>query len=276
MKKKILLTGASGFVGSQILQELLKYDLEIYLIIRESSKKKIKINKKIKKIYFTKNLFKEKNSWFDNITKNIDIIIHAALYVKEKNYMTSKYNLNCLNGTKKLANFCKKNKIKKFIGLGTCLEYDVSHKYLSINAPLKPKSLYAKTKTETYKYLVKCFHNSTVKFNWCRLFYLYGDNQPEKKLYTSLNSNLRKNNAVIIKNGNQVRDFIHVKVAARIIVNNSLKKTYEGPINVCSGNGVTVKEFAIKIAKRFNKIHLLKFSKSKDKKNSTDIIVGVI
>ena len=274
-KRKVLLTGASGFVGRQILEELLRHDVNINLVVRQSNLKKIKKSKKISSIFYTNNLFKESDLWFNQVTKDIDIVIHSAWYVKVKDYTTSLENINCFIGTKKLAQFCKKNKVKKFIGLGTCLEYDLSKRYLSIETPLNPKSLYAQTKVKTYKYLYKYFNNSNTEFNWHRLFYLYGDGQHKKKLFSLINDKLKKNKKVLLTNGNQIRDYINVKKAAKIIVKNSMSNKSPEVINVCSGKGIKVKDFAIKIAKKYNKIHLLKFSKSKDKNIDEAIIVGV-
>ena len=84
---------------------------------------------------------------------NVDIVIHAAWHVNSKDYLFSPKNIECLNGSKKFAKACKLNKVKKFIGIGTCFEYDLSYGYLSTETPLKPLSIYAISKVRLFKYL---------------------------------------------------------------------------------------------------------------------------
>ena len=71
MKKKVLVTGATGFVGTQIVKELSKYDLDIQVVVRQSNKsfKILKKNKKITKIFLTKDLIKEDLDWYIKILR---------------------------------------------------------------------------------------------------------------------------------------------------------------------------------------------------------------
>ena len=88
-RKKILLTGVTGFVGQEVIKYLINKNYNIYIVVRNKSKLSKEIKKKCIKIYETKNFFLESKSWYKKICKDIDIIINLAWYVNNKDYLTS-------------------------------------------------------------------------------------------------------------------------------------------------------------------------------------------
>lgn len=273
MKKKILLTGANGFVGIQILKNLLLKDVELTVIIRSQSVKKFKKSKKIKKIIESSDMFSESIEWWKSKCKGIDIVIHSAWYVKPPNYQSSEKNLDCLIGTLKMAEGCIKAGVKKFVGIGSCAEYDYSQGLMSIDTILNPTSLYAKSKVSTFLTLSNWFKGSSITFCWCRLFYLYGEGEHPSRLYPSIIKNLSLNQQVPLTEGSQVRDFLNVKEAGLMIADIALSFK-DGAINICSGKPITIREFAEKIANKFGRIHLLKFGEIVSNEFDPPYIVG--
>lgn len=266
----ILITGGSGFVGKQIVNKLYSKH-KLTLILRKKPKK---IDKKIKYI-FTKNIFSKKKNWFIKKLKNIDMVIHCAWYVNHKDYLTSTNNLDCMNGTIELAKACAEIGVGKFVGIGTCFEYDVTKKYLSTRTPLKPELIYSITKASTFLILNKIFENKVTKFKWCRLFYLFGEGEKSTRLYPLVLYKLENNQTIDIGPGDQIRDYLNVKSAAQQIVNFSFSSK-EGAKNICSSEPITLKKFVLKIAKKKNKIHLVNFGKKKlNRKFDPKIIVGL-
>ena len=166
MENIILLTGASGFIGKHILIYLAKKKFRIRLILRKKIYIPTKYKPYIEKVIISKNFFKENKIWWENAFKNVSIVINVAWYLNPEDYLISKNNYSCMRGTITMAIAAKKTNIKKFVSIGTCLEYDISKKHLSINTPLKPDSIYAKTKVKTYKILNIIFNNHKIKFNW--------------------------------------------------------------------------------------------------------------
>ena len=266
----ILISGGTGFIGKQIVNNL-SVDNKLTLIVRNKPKTQ---NKNIKYVT-TNNIFSKKKKWFVKYLKNIDLVIHCAWYVNHVDYLTSEKNIECINGTIELSKACIEMKVKKFVGIGTCFEYDVSKKYLSINTPLKPELLYSISKASTYLILKKIFENSDVKFNWCRLFYLYGEGEQKTRLYPIVFNSLKKNKIVNIGKGDQIRDYMNVKSADKKIVKVSLSSKL-GAVNICSGKPISLKQFVLKIANKLKKTHLLKFSYKKlNRKFDPKVIVGI-
>lgn len=272
----ILLTGASGFVGQQVLHNLLKKDVNIFLVLREG--KNIdwlqEKEKKIKGIYYSTDIFSEDIQWWKNVLQNIDIVIHVAWYAEPGKYLQSEKNLECLKGSISLTQACKRSKVKRFIGIGTCFEYDLSAGYLSVETPLLPNTLYAVTKASLYTTLSQWLPDNNIEFCWCRLFYLYGENEDERRLVPYLRAKLVAGEIADLTSGEQVRDFLDVGKAGQIIVDTSLGRG-NGPVNVCSGLPITVRQLAEKIADEYNARHLLNFGARPDNPIDPPCVVGI-
>ena len=125
MKQKILITGSTGFIGSNIVNLLLKKNVYIYDILRNKNKK----NKKIIDLNKNKNYLPIFYKKFDELEKKlkkvkIDTVINCATYYTSKNDIKNIENLIKTNII-----FCSivleilKNKIKKFINFGSMMEY---------------------------------------------------------------------------------------------------------------------------------------------------------
>ena len=122
--------------------------------------------------------------------------------------------------------------------------------------------------------LQNIFEACGVDFLWLRLFFLYGDGEDEAKLSFYVKSRLRAGKKVLLSDGNQIRDFIEVTKAAKIISNLALSSRV-GVENVCSGDATTIREFVLKIAEPFNRTELLEFGSVERSKFDPDYIVGI-
>jgi dTDP-6-deoxy-L-talose 4-dehydrogenase (NAD+) len=276
MCKKILLTGATGFVGRQILNNLLDKKVKVKAIIREGKKDILPKDKKNSKIEFvtTKDLFKEDEDWWTEQCKDIDTIIHAAWYVETGKYLNSLKNLDCLLGSLQLAKGAINAGTKRFVGIGTCFEYDFSKGNLSVKTSLDPKTPYAAAKVGLYKFLSQMLPAKSIEFSWCRLFYMYGEGEDERRLFPFIHKKLSKGEPVELSNGKQIRDFLEVSEVGKIITDISLSNKC-GPINICSGVPLSVRQFAEKIADEYGRRDLLKFGARQDNLIDPPFIVGL-
>jgi len=268
----IAITGANGFVGRHVLNHLLRENHNIKILVRKS-KIRNQYQPNIKVIELN-DLFHEKAETLKQILKGVEILIHLAWYTEPNQYLTSPLNIDCLTGTLNLAKAFVEAGGRRFIGIGTCFEYDTDQCLLSINTPLKPKSIYAASKASAFQLLTQIFSVSGVEFSWCRLFYLYGDGEDTRRLVAYIKQKLSIGETVELTSGNQIRDFLDVQDAAKMIVEESLG-SLQGPINICSGIPITIRQIAENIADHFGRRDLLKFGARPDNLFDPPCVVGV-
>ena len=271
--KVILLTGSTGFVGRQLLRELQDREYQIRLVLREGSQSTITNMKGIESIVFTPDLFSESSTWWEKTCNGIDTVIHSAWYVEPGEYLRSDKNLDCLIGTFNLVRGAVNAGIKKFVGIGTCFEYAMSDKPLTIDSPLKPLTPYAAAKVALFIFLSEYLRPKNIDLLWCRLFYLYGENEDSRRFLPYIRHKLAANETVDLTCGNQIRDYLDVKDAAKFVINN-YEDNFSGCANICSGIGVSVRELAERVADEFGRRDLLQFGARQDNLIDPSYVVG--
>ena len=272
--KKILLTGASGFVGKQIFKALSASDFRIVPVVRTGKESSFQSQPKVDRIVCSPDIFRESGDWWAEQCKEVDVVIHAAWYAEPGKYLQSSKNMGCLVGSLNLAKGAAIAGVKRFVGIGTCFEYDLSAGVLSKDTPLNPLTPYSGAKAALYMGLSHWLPEQSVEFAWCRLFYLYGEGEDERRLVPYLHKQLVKGEAVELTSGKQIRDFLDVSEAGRIIAEVAVGEQ-NGPINVCSGEPVTVRQLAEQIADTYGRRDLLKFGSRPDNLVDPPCVLGI-
>lgn len=271
----ILITGCSGYIGSQIAYILSKRNIEFIGIdnLSYSHLKNFKFNKKFYRTNisdrFVYKLIKK---------KRIQTVIHAAAYayVNESEKNRKKYNLNNVKNTKKFINFCEKQKINNFIFLSSSNVYNDTSSVSNKNIKVNPKNTYGKNKLEIEKFLNKKKFKSKIilrlyniigmqtnfkifkpKFEYQRIFFKFLDTKYKQKLKYCLKGNVK-----IFPR----RDFLDIEDLGYLMIKiiKKLDKTSIQKIfNVGSGRSISV----IKLYKDFKKLkEISKISYEKLKK----------
>ena len=274
MSTKVLLTGASGFVGNQILRKLLEFDCKISVVLRSSMSSSLRANKEDITFVYTENFFKENIDWFKSILKDIDIVIHAAWFAKPEEYLESNLNLECTEGSLEFARIAKESQVKRFVGIGTCLEYDLTNGKISVDTPLKPISLYARAKAKVFTELSENFSQGDTQFVWCRLFSLYGENEHRDRFVPSVREGLRNRRKVEILNGSHIRDYLDVEIAGAQIAEVAMSQ-FTGAVNICSGIPISLKDLALNLSQTYGSPELLVFDDSTSLPAGYPYIVGI-
>ena len=269
----VLLTGATGFVGRQVLHALIERKIHVRVVVREG-KQELLPKSELLEIVQTYDLFAEPVQWWEQVCKGIDTVIHLAWYAEPGKYLQSPLNMDCLIGTFELAKGASLARVRRFVGIGTCFEYDVNKGTLSTDTPLLPLTPYAAAKASAYMMLSQFFQSLHIEFAWCRLFYLYGEGEDDRRLVASLHSKLSNKKKVKLTSGNQVRDFIDVRIAGEKITEAALG-IKKGPLNICSGIPITVKEIAEKTADIYGRRDLLQFGVRAENIMDPPRVVGI-
>jgi nucleoside-diphosphate-sugar epimerase len=269
---RFLLTGATGFVGRQILAALAARNAHVTAVVRGDAPRLAGLG--VEKIVATDDAFAQSRSWWASVLKGIDTVIHAAWFAQPGEYLQSPANLDCLKGTITLAQACVDVGVRRFVGTGTCFEYDTSAGYLSVHTPLHPMTPYAATKAAAYLALHQSLARGGVAFVWCRLFYLYGEGEDPRRLVPYVHQQLQKGQFADLTDGLQVRDYMDVRDAAAGIVDAACG-SHTGAINICSGVGITIRELASRIAAEYGRPDLLRFGARSNNLHDPETVVGI-
>lgn len=125
---------------------------------------------------------------------------------------------------------------------GTCFEYGDVSGCLSESVVTQPTTTYGFAKDCLRKQLQ--FLGESLSFNlcWARLFFLFGPGQGEKSLYSQFRKAIMRGDASFpMSGGEQLRDFLAVSQAADLLVKLALMRSNAGVVNVCSGKPISVR-----------------------------------
>ena len=173
-----------------------------------------------------------------------------------------------------MAKVAREVAVSRFVGLGTCIEYEMSDAPLELTSPLAPVTPYAGAKVAAFTALQQWFLHSEVSFLWCRLFHLYGAGEHPNRLFPAIHNGLQAGQVIDLTLGQQIRDFCPIEDAAKMIVDGALS-TVEGPANICTGTGRSVRELAEEIADQYGRRDLLNFGARAENLMDPPRIVGV-
>ena len=269
----VTLTGATGFVGRQILRTLLERGCSVRVLVREpSGLPDVRLGGALS-VVETPDLFTEQAKRLQKLLEGSETLVHAAWYTEPGEYLTSPTNLACLTGTLNLARAFAAVGGKRFVGVGTCAEYDSAAGLMTTDTPLAPSTLYAACKASAFQVLRFLLSAEDVGFAWCRVFYLYGEGEDERRLVPYIRRQLEAGQEVLLR-GDQVRDFLDVKEAARMIADVALGEQ-QGAVNICSGEAVTVRQLAERIADQCGRRELLRIGAKPESGFDPPRIVGV-
>lgn len=241
--KKVLLTGATGFIGNHVMNELLKRPVSV--IATSSNEEKAKQKDwfgKVRYIPFDFRAINESADYFSYFDRP-DILIHLA-WEGLPNYKSLFHvDVNLPIHIKFLGNLAR-NGLKDITVTGTCFEYGMQEGCLREEMPVMPANPYGLAKDSLRKELQRMQQDYNFTWKWVRLFYMYGRGQNPNSLLSQLEKALTTGEKVFnMSGGEQIRDFMPVEEVASAIVSIALQNKISGIINCCSGKPVRVKDF---------------------------------
>jgi nucleoside-diphosphate-sugar epimerase len=274
VSERVLVTGATGFVGRQVVRRLAARGCALRLIVRRGREAEAAALPNVESIVSTADLFAEPEEWGAAACRDVQRVIHLAWFGEPGAYLESEQNLDCLAGTLRLAKGAALAAVPRFVGIGTCMEYDLTGGPVSVATPLRPVTAYAAAKAATFLALSQWFPLRRVEFAWCRLFYLYGEGEHPARLIPYVESRLAAGEPAELTSGEQTRDYLDVGAAAGQIVDVTFG-TVRGAVNVCSGVPVTVRQLVERIADRYGRRDLLRFGSRPKSRFDPPYVVGV-
>ena len=186
-------------------------------------------------------------------------LLHLAWHVPPGQFWSAPENLDWVAASLRLIRAFADAGGRRAVYAGTCAEYDWSHEELDEErTPLRPATLYGESKAVLYRLLVAAAPALGLSVACGRIFFPYGPEEPSGRLFSSLIDGFMAGEPVPCSDGTQVRDFIHAENVGRAFAA-LLTSEIEGAVNIGSGEGHSVREFAEAAAEAANATELPMF-----------------
>lgn len=238
---RVLLTGATGFIGSHVARHLVGQGHDVHALVREGSDR-WRINDLQDRISIVSGgLPLDERAAAAVRTLGPEVCIHAAWFATPGEYLHSERNLDLVASSLSFARSLVRAGCRRIVGLGTCFEYDTRFGFLTETTPTRPESLYAASKLGLGLTLQRFGDVAGVEVAWARLFYQYGPFEDSRRLVPSVIRTVLAGNEASVTPGEQVRDFLHVEDVAAAVCAVAFSDL-QGAVNVGSGHPVTVRE----------------------------------
>lgn len=250
MKKKILVTGATGFIGKNLVESL-KEKFEVYALILDEKEKNVipQIDYILWKTFFDRE--NEIKTLDGKKLGKIDTVIHLASYgVNPKDNDIDKMIESNINLTKDLILNLERVSCKNIIFTGSGFEYGDKGKIkLKEDMELNPFSLYGATKVSAFLIGKKLCESLGINYINLRLFNIFGEYEGSNRLIPQIINNYLEGKELNFTAGNQVRDYLYIKDIIEVYEMILEKNIYNNETyNVCSSEEITIKEFITKVA----------------------------
>jgi nucleoside-diphosphate-sugar epimerase len=240
---KILVTGATGFIGSNLIKVLLKNKSNQIIATSRNIKKAKNFDWFSKVTYYEYDLNNSTNkdlySFFDKPNQLIHLAWDKVSDVKDLVHIEKilfdhfKFIKNMIAGG-----------LKDIVVAGTCFEYGMIEGCLSEDLDTKPSNSYGIAKDTLRKFIIELKENFSFQYKWIRIFYVYGEGQSKRSLFYLLDKAIKnKDKQFNMSGGEQLRDYLYISELTKYICLIADQNIYvDKIINCCSGNPRSVKD----------------------------------
>lgn len=270
---RVFVTGATGFLGSHIVERLINEECYVIALKRKESND------------WRCDEFKDKIEWIEldkdgNWQKQIldikpSVFIHCAWIGVEAN---DRNNLTCqvknIEFLAELLELAKQIKPDKFINLGSQAEYGILHEKTSETHITKPVTAYGYVKIASLAILKAFSEQNSINWIWLRLFSVLGERENDNWLIPSLIGTMKNSKEMNLTGGVQKYAYLYVKDFCEIIKRIVYSKVESGVYNVSSNNLFKLRQLIEKIRDKVNPTFKLNFGALPYRENQSMHIEG--
>ena len=252
---KVLVTGATGFVGRHIVPQLLERGHSVIAVARAETKARtLPWFERVR--FIASDVYQPPADFVARIDQP-DALIHLA-WPGLPNYSSLFHFEKNLPADYRFLKSLVDAGVGHLLITGTCFEYGMQSGCLSENAVPQPANPYGLAKDTLRKFLQALQHEHSFLLQWGRLFYMYGPGQNANSVLAQLDRAIDNGDPVFnMSGGEQLRDYMPIEDVASSLTGLLEHTLCDGVFNVCSGVPVSVRRLAEQhIARRGASIQL--------------------
>lgn len=243
---RILVTGATGFIGSAFCRLALSHGHEIagLMLPSETPPAHVPASERMRWVKGTL----ADLPWREIESFQPEACLHFAWIATPGVYLEAPENEDHLRWSLELIHRLRALGTGHIVGVGTCIEYRITDAPLREEAtPVDPTTLYSRCKNTLRETLAAEAQREGWDFCWGRVFYPYGVGEHPARLCSSLIHKLRRGEKLTLKTPHSTKDYIYIEdLAAAILL--TVEKRFTGTINWGTGTGQSVRQIADTIA----------------------------
>jgi nucleoside-diphosphate-sugar epimerase len=263
---RVLITGATGFIGRQCLPMLVEKGYEVHAVSQqphpESSAPGV--------VWHRRDLLAPGSTAREIVARvRPQYLLHLAWYTVPGKFWEAQENTEWMRASLRLVQAFAGGGGKRVIAAGTCFEYGPSAgECIEDSTPTKPSALYGRCKSDVASNLGSWSEKDGLDYAWGRVFYPYGPHQHPLRLVAYAVRSLLCGETAFCSGGTQTLDFIHVKDVAAAFVS-LLESKIQGAVNIGSGRPVVVQALLQEIGRQTGKAGLIQLG-ARDSSAQTD------
>jgi dTDP-6-deoxy-L-talose 4-dehydrogenase (NAD+) len=236
---KVLVTGATGFVGRHLVAQLLARGDDVRAVSRKAQT--AQGMPWINDVEFVSADIHAADLDVDALTDGIDALAHLA-WPGLPNYRALFHFEHNLMADYRFIKSAVEAGVKQVLVTGTCFEYGMQSGPLSESTEPRPSNPYGLAKHTLHLFLQNLQQEHPFTLQWARLFYLHGAGQNPNSLLAALDRAIDAGEQSFdMSAGEQLRDFLSIETAAGYLAAIVHQRDFDGVINCASGQPVSVR-----------------------------------
>lgn len=253
-RQRVLVTGATGFIGRHCLDALQARGYEIHATITGTPPPHTEVR------WHQVDLLNDTGTNALLATLRPDSLLHLAWYAKHGLFWQALENVDWVRASLSLLRAFIAHGGRRMVCAGSCAEYDWSNGICSEDStPLRPQGLYGVAKNAFHSIAAEAARRANISLAWGRIFFLYGAGEQEARLVPLIINAQLCGERVALTGGDLQRDYLHVSdVAAALVA--LLDSHVEGAVNIGSGQAVSIRAIADRLTARLGRPELVEFA----------------